>query len=124
MDQAAPPRDYERTDGDPRLLAALAAGLVVFIAATPFLLGALFPATARHAGGAGAPQPPAPRLQVTPRADLAALHAREAEELATAGWVDRAHGVVRIPLRRAMEITAARGLPGWPQPPAAASRPR
>ena len=30
------------------------------------------------------------------------------------GWVDRDHGVVRIPVARAMERLLQKGLPGWP----------
>ena len=30
--------------------------------------------------------------------------------------MDRAAGVVRIPIERAIELTAERGLPGWPKP--------
>ena len=54
---------------------------------------------------------PGPRLQVKPEADLAAFRAREDEELNHYGWIDRKAGVVRIPIERAMDLIAQRGLP-------------
>jgi hypothetical protein len=54
---------------------------------------------------------PAPNLQINPHDDLMALRAREDAELNTYGWVDRSHGVVRIPIERAMDLIIARGLP-------------
>lgn len=55
--------------------------------------------------------PPEPRLQTHPIQDLEALHKVEDEQLETYGWVDRDGGVVRIPIERAVELTAQRGLP-------------
>ena len=54
---------------------------------------------------------PAPRLQLVPRQELLALAAREDCELTNYGWLDRAAGVVRIPVTRAMDLIAQRGLP-------------
>ena len=55
--------------------------------------------------------PPEPRLQTDPRGDLRELRAHEDAVLSTYGWVDKAAGVVRIPIDEAMRITAQRGLP-------------
>ena len=55
--------------------------------------------------------PPEPRLQSDPRGDLLRLREREKEVLTTYGWVDRQAGVVRIPIERAMQLLAERGLP-------------
>ena len=57
---------------------------------------------------------PAPNLQISPHDDLMALRARENAELNSYGWVDRPHGVVRIPIERAMDLIIARGLPARP----------
>ena len=54
---------------------------------------------------------PAPRLQVAPEADLAALRAREDTVLQHYGWIDKQAGVVRLPIERAMDLIAQRGLP-------------
>ena len=51
-------------------------------------------------------QPPAPRLQEHPIADLEALRARENAQLGGYGWVDQATGRVHIPIERAMELVA------------------
>jgi hypothetical protein len=53
-------------------------------------------------------EPPAPRLQVDPAADLAQLRAQEQAVLDGYGWVDRAQGTVRIPIDRAMALLAER----------------
>lgn len=55
--------------------------------------------------------PPAPRLQVDAPADLAAMRAQEDQVLGSYGWVDRSEGKVRIPIDRAMDLIARRGLP-------------
>lgn len=54
---------------------------------------------------------PPPQLQVAPTADYEKFRAREEEELTTYGWVDKEAGVVRIPIERAMDLIAQRGLP-------------
>ena len=54
---------------------------------------------------------PEPRLQIRPMDDLQKSRAREASDLNSYGWVDRIAGVVRIPIDRAMQLTAERGLP-------------
>lgn len=54
---------------------------------------------------------PAPRLQVAPEKDLAALREKASAELNNYGWIDKNAGVVRIPIARAMELTVQRGLP-------------
>jgi hypothetical protein len=67
--------------------------------------------------------PPGPNLQPNPSANLAAFRAAEEAELATWAWVDRKKGVARVPVERALEIVASRGLPAPPPmpPPAPAA---
>jgi hypothetical protein len=77
---------------------------------------------------ANAPRlPPEPRLQAAPVADMEALRARETAVLTTYGWVDRPHGVGRIPIGRAIDLLVANGLPApapepTPTPPPRAPR--
>ena len=52
-------------------------------------------------------EPPGPRLQVDPEAELQALRAAEEEVLTTYQWVDEAGGIAQIPVDRAIEILAA-----------------
>jgi len=55
---------------------------------------------------------PTPRLQSDDgNQDVANLHAREDLLLDHYSWVDDAHTKVRIPIERAMELIAQRGLP-------------
>jgi hypothetical protein len=54
---------------------------------------------------------PVPHLQLQPAEDLKEFRAREQSQLNTYARIDRAGGVVRIPVDRAMELVLERGLP-------------
>lgn len=74
----------------------------------------------------GRTEPPAPRLQVDPALDIHDHRAAEAKVLESYGWVDQKTGVVRIPIARAMELLAQRGVAataGAGDPAAAAPAP-
>lgn len=59
---------------------------------------------------------PTPRLETDDgNQDLADLHDREDLLLNYYSWIDRSKGTVRIPIERAMEIIAQKGLPVAPQ---------
>jgi hypothetical protein len=60
-------------------------------------------------------EPPAPLLQPAPLKDLLELRAWEDSQLHQYGWVDKANGIARIPIERAIEILAERGLPSRPE---------
>src|SRR5690242_1573095 len=60
----------------------------------------------------GPVEPPAPRLQIDPKADIAKLRDTEQKVLESYGWVDRAQGAVRIPIDRAMTLLAERRAGG------------
>lgn len=55
--------------------------------------------------------PPQPRLQPSPPLDMQSLLVRENFVLNHYSWVDKSKGIVAIPLRRAMQIVAQRGIP-------------
>jgi hypothetical protein len=55
--------------------------------------------------------PPEPRLQVAPREDLRELQTDQQALLDGYRWVDKAAGIVRIPIGEAMKLTVQRGLP-------------
>jgi len=58
---------------------------------------------------------PTPRVQTDDgNQDVADLHAREDLLLENYTWVDESKGTVRIPIERAMELLAQRGLPVAP----------
>lgn len=60
---------------------------------------------------------PTPRLEIDDgNQDIANLHDREDLLLGHYSWIDRSQGKVRIPIDRAMELIAQRGLPVAGQP--------
>jgi hypothetical protein len=58
---------------------------------------------------------PGPRLQVDANNELRQMRAGEDAVLNSYGWVDKDSGIVRIPIDRAMEILAKKGLPARKQ---------
>jgi hypothetical protein len=56
-------------------------------------------------------EPPSPRLQTQPYKDVMQLKAEQRGVLNSYGWIDKANGVVHIPIDRAMQLTIERGLP-------------
>jgi hypothetical protein len=65
---------------------------------------------------------PQPRLQIDPQSDLSLTQARDREVLNGYAWTDRTTGAVRIPIERAMDIVAERGLPHFEPPPDGATK--
>ncbi|MBV8208369.1 MAG: hypothetical protein JO041_16410 [Acidobacteria bacterium] len=55
--------------------------------------------------------PPPPVLQPDPVADLHQMRAQEDQILQGYAWIDQRSGKVRIPIARAMQLLAERGLP-------------
>ena len=55
--------------------------------------------------------PALPRLQPLPQLDIKALHASEQERLMEYKWIDKQAQIVQIPIDRAIEIVAEKGLP-------------
>lgn len=55
--------------------------------------------------------PPEPRLQSDPAVELRGFAEEEQRSLSEYRWVDRESGVFQIPIERAMELIAERGLP-------------
>jgi hypothetical protein len=54
---------------------------------------------------------PAPQLEVDERGQLNGIRLKEEETLSTYDWIDKSAGTVRIPIDRAMDLIAQRGLP-------------
>jgi hypothetical protein len=54
---------------------------------------------------------PAPQLEINERTELNDVRLREENILSTYGWVDQNAGTVHIPIDRAMDLLAQRGLP-------------
>jgi len=62
---------------------------------------------------------PEPRLETDETTGIDNFRMQEEQTLHSYGWVDQDAGVVRIPIDRAMELLAQRGLPTRPQAGAA-----
>lgn len=114
-----PTSGHERRDIDPGRVVRFAVGILAFLLVSMAISWGLTrglvawreatsPAPNPIAERLGPRQPPAPRLQTEPRADLEALRARDAHVLGTYGWVDRTQGIARIPIERAMALLADR----------------
>jgi hypothetical protein len=75
--------------------------------------------TARYplAAGVARPLPPVPRLQTYPFGDIKDLRQEQDRYIEHYEWVDKSSGIVRIPVERAMEVLAERGLPHRETPP-------
>ena len=66
---------------------------------------------------------PAPQLEVNERTELNDERLREENTLSTYDWVDQKAGTVRIPIDRAMDLLAQRGLPVRSQTAEPSARP-
>lgn len=140
---------HEQADVDIKAILWFAVILVIFAGLTHVALYFHFEALKRITDdpehqpislveGREANLPPAPRLQPfpspdargratsplasTPPYDMEMMRRREAQELSTYGWLNRANGTVRIPIDRAMELQLQRGYPVL-ETPAAPARP-
>ncbi|MGB7601478.1 MAG: hypothetical protein WBM24_14300 [Candidatus Sulfotelmatobacter sp.] len=58
---------------------------------------------------------PSPRLEEDERGQLDGIRLQQDDELYSYGWVDEKAGTVHIPIERAMDLLAQRGLPVRPQ---------
>jgi len=58
---------------------------------------------------------PQPRLETNERLEINDFRLREEQALNTYGWVDQQAGIARIPIERAMQLIAQRGLPTTPK---------
>ena len=70
-----------------------------------------FDVDARH-------RPPAPQLEETPAVDWQRQLAAEENVLHSYAWIDQKGGTVRIPIDRAIDLLAQRGLPARAAAPA------
>jgi hypothetical protein len=120
---ATPPLNHELSDADPGPILKFLAFLVVGTVLTGLLVVPFYnylerreavEKTARHPMsliGVERPLPPPPRLQTYPFQDIKELRQHDKPVVGTYEWVDRNAGTVRIPIERAMDLLAERGLP-------------
>ena len=126
---------HEESDVNVRALIWFMVGFVIFAAVTHLGLLLLFKFFANMERGEaanapisavampqGADVPPAPRLQPfrtnqtlppygnTPVTDMADMRASELSRLNSYGWVDKQHGIVRIPIEDAKRLALQSGI--------------
>ena len=111
---------HERRDISVTVVTWFAVGLIISAIATYIAIAGLYRYFARQSSS---PEPasrialktpmvvPAPQLQVNPAMDFELFRAAEDAQLNSYGWVDKKAGVIRIPIERAMDLIAERGLP-------------
>jgi hypothetical protein len=113
-------RKYESSDVRLRPLVVSAVVLAVAVVIVVALMAGMFEFFAREGGETDAPPPTAvavrqvpsePRLQPDASKELALAYAYEESLLTSTAWVDRDSSLVRIPVERAMDVLAKRGLP-------------
>ena len=115
---------YEVRDIDPRRVVFIGIGLVTTILVVMMLTYTIYDyVTGRHIGRqpstsslahTRAPTPE-PHLSVNAPEELRQLRATENATLNSYAWVDKENGTVRIPIDRAIEVLAKKGLPTRPQ---------
>ena len=121
-----PQVSHEASDVDVRAILMFGIGLLILTVLISVVVWWTFDYFAAHAAkveqplsllasSRGKSLPPEPRLQVSPAQDLREVQAAEDTLLHSYGWVDEQAGVVRIPVERAMQLLAERGLPAQPQ---------
>lgn len=112
------PEDYEHKDVGAAGVMIFMAGLLISIGLGMVFAWWLYGVfSAQRAAVEPFPEPklsqipPEPRIQSAPQIDLQRLRAHEDAVLGTYGWVDKQAGTVHIPIGRAIELVAQRGLP-------------
>ena len=119
-----PPVGHELSDLKPGYIALFGIALTAVIVAAAVITSLLIDFKAAEHSRQETPVPrlaqereatPGPRLQVDANKDLRQMRAGEEAVLNSYGWVDKDAGIVKIPVDRAMEILAKKGLPARKQ---------
>jgi hypothetical protein len=120
-----PQEGFERSDVDTWVIGKFAIALVLICtAAMGGLLmffhymivreGPMPPKASTGLHRDAAKMPPAPQLEETPILDLARERAAEDQVLNSYAWIDKQNGIVRLPIDKAIDLLAQRGLPSRP----------
>lgn len=116
---------HEVRDVDARPIAVIGVGLFALVLVSIGLMWGLFEVLEKHEEAVDSKptgimaerpkEPPQPRLQTTSVPVLKGILANENALLSSYGWINEKTGTVRIPIQRAMELLAERGLPARPE---------
>jgi hypothetical protein len=108
---------FEHSDMSVAVIAALAAGVLLYVTLTPFILTRLYHPAVNDVSRALTIKPPGPQLQLNTAADLVKFREQEEQQLDSYGWIDRGKGIAHIPIAQAMQDVAARGIADFPKAP-------
>ena len=125
-DMSKPENRHETEEVDVKVIGKFAIGLTLTALVCVGLMIGLFQYFISREGGAPPTRvgqeamdarqlPPEPRLEETPAADLKEMRDAEDKLLKTYRWVDQDSGIVGLPIDRAMDLVAQRGLPSRPE---------
>jgi len=114
-----PERRHEERDMNVSAVALFAVSLVVALTIVHYLAVVMFCHLASQPSSYLPPTPlvasreksVGPRLLVDQALDMKKLRSSEESVLNSYDWVDRDQGIVRIPIDRAIELLAQRGIP-------------
>ncbi len=123
-DQVQRSAGHETRDINVRAVAWFAIGLVIAAVILHVSTAGLFVFFKREHPSSVAPSritgenplAPEPRLQTDDRVDMEKFRAAEGQKLNSYGWVDKDAGILHIPIKRAMDLIAQRGLPARTSP--------
>jgi hypothetical protein len=115
MDENKPRLGHEPSDVNVWAVGKFGIALILIIISSLALLLGLFKYFETRQGAVAAGTDPRaifpePRLEEKPALDLKAIRDEEDQRLNSYGWVDPQKGVVRIPIARAIDLLAQRGL--------------
>ncbi len=112
---------FEPADVDARLVVSIGVGILVTATVVIALLYFYFAYLANRRARLSPPPlpmnlhgdviPPEPRIQASPSSDLHALRIYEDAVLEKYAWIDKSKGRLGIPIGRAMQLIAQRGIP-------------
>jgi hypothetical protein len=106
---------YEQADWPLATIGLVLLGIFVMLVISPLVMIAAFPTTTSDVSRALTVEPPQPRLQTDPSADLARFRADEDKKLNSYYWIDKEKGMVHIPIEQAMKDLADEGIDGFPR---------
>ena len=111
---------FEHSDVSERRVILIGFGVLAVLWISAGLLYLFYAGLARYREKVSSPtlpieahgyvQPPSPRLQRSPRADMKEMNRYEDWELSHYHWVDKKNSVVAIPIDKAIEIVASQGI--------------
>lgn len=112
---------FEPADVDARLVVNIGIGILITATVVVALLYFYFSFLANRRARLSPPPlpmnlhgdvvPPEPRIQASPSTDLRELRIYENDVLEKYSWIDKSKGRVGIPIDRAMDLIAQRGIP-------------